>query len=127
MDRREWKKMVKGRMERVYEWEMQKGHKYEWREGEQRVERSECVVEDVVSRGYVCRYDGCGKVCKSGAGRTIHEKRIHRVSEARVIFKCDLCDCEFMTEGNRKAHRRTCTGGGRTDNTRQCWGLWGMG
>ena len=25
-----------------------------------------------------------------------------------------------MTEGNRKAHRRTCTGGGRTDNTRQC-------
>ena len=28
-----------------------------------------------------------------------------------VIFVCDLCECEFRTEGNRKTHRLTCNGG----------------
>ena len=122
-DRDGWRKFVRERMERLYLWEKQMGHKYEWRDGEERVQRSECVVEEEVEGGgFLCRYEGCGKVCKSGGGRTIHEKRMHRVSEARVRFVCDLCQCEFMTEGNRKAHRGTCTGGGRTDSTRQCGG-----
>ena len=111
-DRKGSKKLVMERMERVHTWEKQKGHKYEWREGEERVERSECVVvEEVEGGGYLCRYDGCGKVCKSGGGRTIHEKRMHRVSKESVIFVCDLCECEFRTEGNRKTHRLTCNGG----------------
>ena len=120
-DRKEWKKCIRNRMERVHRWEEQKGHKYVWSEGEERVVRSECAMEEeAVGGGYVCRYEGCGKICKSGGGRVIHEKRMHRVSEACVSFECDLCGCEFGTEGNRKAHRRTCTGGGMTVNKKQC-------
>ena len=120
-DRKEWKRSVRERMERVHVWEKQRGHRYAWSDGEERVQRSECVVvEEAEGGGFMCRYEGCGKVCKSGGGRTIHEKRMHRVSEARVIFVCDLCGCEFVTEGNRKAHRWTCTGGGSTESSRQC-------
>ena len=120
-DRDGWRKFVRERMERVYVWEKQKGHQYEWRDGEERVQRSEhVVVEQAEGGGFPCRWEGCGKVCKSGGGRTIHEKRMHRVSEARVRFVCDRCGCDFMTEGNRKAHWDTCTGGGRTDSSRQC-------
>ena len=86
-DRKGWKRFVIERMERVHALEKQMGHKYEWSEGEERLGRSECVVvEEAVGGGYLCRYEGCGKVCKSGGGRTIHEKRMHRVSEARVRF-----------------------------------------
>ena len=120
-DRKEWKRCVMERMERVHLWEKQLGHKYEWVDGEERVQRSECVVvEEVEGGGYLCRYEGCGKVCKSGAGRTIHEKRMHRVSEARVTFVCEMCECVFETEGNRKNHIVSCTGGGRTESRRQC-------
>ena len=80
-DRKKWKRCVKERMDRIHVWEKQMGHKYEWSEGEVRVERSEYVSvsgEDEVG-GYLCRYDGCGRVCKSVAGRTIHEKRMHSV------------------------------------------------
>ena len=84
---KEWKRYVRERMERAHMWEKQKGHKYEWREGEERVERSGwVVVQEVEGGGFLCRYEGCGKVCKSVAGRVIHEKRMHRVSEASVIF-----------------------------------------
>ena len=54
--------------------------------GEESVGRSESVVvEEVEGGGDLCRYEGCGKVCKSGGGRTIHEKRKHRVSK-----ECDF-------------------------------------
>ena len=125
-DRDGWRKFVRDRMERVYVWEKQKGHRYEWSDGEERVQRSECVVVEMDEEGgFPCRWEGCGRVLKSGAGRTNHERRTHRVSEARVRFVCDLCECEFETEGNRKVHRLTCTGGGRTDSSRQCGGCGG--
>ena len=83
-DRDGWRKFVRERMERLYLWEKQMGHKYEWRDGEERVQRSECVVEEEVEGGgFLCRYEGCGKVCKSGGGRTIHEKRMHRAGQYR--------------------------------------------
>ena len=123
IDRDGWRKFVRNRMERVYAWEKQMGHRYEWSDGEERVQRSEYVVVDVDEEGgFPCRWEGCERVLKSGAGRTNHERRMHRVSEARVRFVCDLCECEFVTEGNRKAHRVTCTGGGRTSSSRQCGG-----
>ena len=31
----------------------------------------------------VCRYEGCGKVCRNKAGLVMHEKRMHRVNEER--------------------------------------------
>ena len=121
-DREEWKKVVNEHMDRADVWERQKGHRYNWNVGEQSVERSAGNRVNGVrdAEGYECRYDGCGKVCKSVAGRTIHEKRMHRVSDARVRFVCDRCMNEFMTEGNRKEHERTCTGGGRVGDRREC-------
>ena len=92
-NRKEWKKCVRERMERVHVWEKQIGHKYEWNDGEERVQRNECVVvEEAEGGGYLCRCEGCEMVCKSLYGRNIHEKRMHRVSEARVIFVYDLCE-----------------------------------
>ena len=45
------------------------GRKYEQSDGEERVQRSECVVvEEDESGGYLCRYEGCGLVCRSGGG-----------------------------------------------------------
>jgi hypothetical protein len=107
-DREEWKSRVGERMEHLYNWECQKGHKYEWRENEERMERKARSINVLE-----CRYEGCGKVCKSRAGLTIHEKRMHRVAEERVRFECEICREVFETEGAKKNHARTCMGGAR--------------
>ena len=58
--------MVNERMNRMDEWERQNGHRYEWSVGEVRRDRNENVVVSLV-----CRYEGCGKVCKSKGGLTV--------------------------------------------------------
>ena len=64
---------------------------------------------NVYGGGYLYRYEGCGLVCKSGGGERFMRNECI-VSEARVIFVCELCGCAFRTEGNRKTHRQTRTG-----------------
>ena len=61
-DGKGWKERVEGRMDHLCKWECQKRKQYEWGENEEHMERNVRVVEIVV-----CRYEGCGKVCKSKA------------------------------------------------------------
>ena len=91
------------RMEHLDRWERQKGHGYMWEQGEERLVRN-------VGRGeeeLVCRYGGCGKVCRNKAGLVMHEKRMHRVNEERGRLKCERCGRGFDAEGQR------VIGGGR--------------
>ena len=115
-ERKVWKDLVIERMNHLHKWERQKGHEYEWSENEERMTRN---VRGRLTM--VCRYEGCGKVCKSRAGLTMHEKRMHRVAVERVRFECVKCGEQMKTEGAKKNHEKTCLGGaGGTDGRREC-------
>ena len=66
-DRDGWKVCVRERMEHLYRWENQLGHRYAWEGGERMLDRNEGRRLDLEYR-----YEGCGKVCMSrgGAGTT---------------------------------------------------------
>ena len=104
-DREGWKKMVTERMKFLYEWECQNGHEYEWRADEERKERNKQAEIDLV-----CKFDGCGMVCKNKAGLTVHQKRLHRAAPERKKFQCGRCEIELETEGARVNHERMCRG-----------------
>lgn len=118
-DREGWRKRVKERMEHLEVWEKQRGHRYVWGVDEERVERNERRGEIDL----VCRYEGCGKVCKSKGGLTLHQKRMHRAAPERMRFECDKCGMNVETEGAKKNHEKTCGGGGRVGRMREC-GRW---
>ena len=85
-DRKGWKEKAVERMEHLDRWERQKGHGYRWEQGEERLVRNVVRGEGEL----VCRYEGCGKVCRNKAGLVIHEKRIHRANEERGRLKCEI-------------------------------------
>ena len=115
-DRQGWKRMVNERMKHLDMWERQRGHGYEWAVNEVPVERNQYVRVNE----FVCMYDGCGKVCRSRAGLTMHQKRMHRAALDRVRFVCEKCGVVCETEGAKVNHERSC-GGGRVDgNVREC-------
>ena len=91
-------------------WDRQKGHEYAWGEGEESIGRSVSRELDLV-----CRWEGCGKVCLSKGGLTLHQKRVHRAPEDRVRFSCDWCRINLETN-----HEKTCTGEGWRRERRQC-------
>ncbi|KAI8486755.1 hypothetical protein Bbelb_355030 [Branchiostoma belcheri] len=62
-DRDGWRKIVRERMDHLDKWERQRGNKYEWSMEEGALERNVRVEMDLV-----CRYEGCGKRCKSKGG-----------------------------------------------------------
>ena len=72
--------------------------------------RAETILE--------CMYDGCGKVCKSKAALTVHQKRVHRVAEERVRFPCVGCERVLETEVARENHERKCMGDRLTEEGR---------
>ena len=113
LDREGWKAWVKIRMLHVDRWEQQGGHRYVWGVNEERVDRNDRRVIDLM-----CRYEGCGKVCKSKGGLVQHQKRIHRAPLDRVMFVCGLCGMRCETEVARLNHERAC-GGGRVDGGRR--------
>ena len=119
-DRKGWKEKVAERMEHLDRWERQKGHGYRWEQGEERLVRNVMRVEGEL----VCRYEGCGKVCRNKAGLVMHEKRVHRVNEEKGRLKCERCGRGFDAEGQRVSHVRSCTGGayGGEGDRRQCGG-----
>ena len=73
----------------------------------------------------VCRWEGCGKVCLSKGGLTLHQKRVHRAPEDRVRFSCDKCWISLETQAAKTNHEKTCTGGGGADGGGAVWELWG--
>ena len=115
-DRDGWKRIVHERMSHLEKWERQRAHGYVWGDGEVAVERNVSDYE----RSLRCRYEGCEKVCKSRAGLTMHEKRIHRVAEERMMFECDRCGLVLQTAGARENHRFSCTGGNQGEGRREC-------
>ena len=78
-DRDGWRVRVRERMGHLDRWERQLGHRYVWGAGEGPLERNEGRCIDLE-----CRYEGCGKVCKSKGGLVQHQKRIHRAYLERV-------------------------------------------
>ena len=107
-DRKAWKAMVGKRMEHLERWERQKGHHYELEEGEERVENRCCGAAE--GNPLQCKYEECGKVCKSRAGLAIHMKRMHKESREKVVFTCEKCRQDFPTEGSLKNHLKQCGG-----------------
>lgn len=107
-DREVWRAMVGERMRHIESWDRQQGHRYERGEREVRVDNrnSEKAEADPLQ----CKYDGCGKVCKSRGGLAIHVKRMHKESEEEVRFKCDRCGLELRTEANLRNHIKMCGG-----------------
>ena len=105
-------------MEHLDRWERQKGHGYRWEQGEERLVRNVVRGEGEL----VCRYKGCGKVCRNKAGLVMHEKRMHRVNEERGRLKRERCGRGFDAKGQRVSHVRSCTGGayGEEGDRRQC-------
>ena len=114
-DREGWKKTVNDRMRHLDVWERQRGKKYVMGRGEQEVERNVSAEVDLV-----CRYEGCGKVCKAKGGLVLHQKRMHRAPDERVTFECERCGVSLETEGAKKNHEKSCMGGGVRDNRREC-------
>ena len=114
-DRNKWKSLVAERMSQLDKWERQRGHRYEWKEREERMSRNVRRTNELK-----CRYEWCGKVCKSRVGLMMHEKRMHRVVEERVWFECSEYGRECDTQGARKNHERTCGGGMSGGARREC-------
>ena len=114
-DRVGWKERVQERMRHLDKWERQRGHEYQWSLNERGCERNENRVLDLE-----CRYEGCGKICKSKGGLVLHQKRMHRAPQERVRFKCDKCGMSVETEGAKVNHERTCMGGDQMGNRREC-------
>ena len=114
-DRDGWKKCVSERMRHLDKWERQQGHRYDWGPNERMIERNDRRVIDLV-----CKYEGCGKVCKSKGGLTLHQKRIHRPPEERVRFECRECGVACETEVACMMYERTCAGGGVGGSRREC-------
>ena len=104
-DRKGWKAMTAERMKHLYEWECQNGHEYEWEANEVRLDRNVQAVNDLE-----CKFEGCGMVCRSRAGLTMHQKRLHRAAEERMRFQCGRCEKVLETEGARVNHERMCRG-----------------
>ena len=114
-DRDEWKVCVQGRMKHLDRWERQLGHRYVLEDGESLLERNEGRRLDLE-----CRYEGCGKVCKSKGGLVQHQKRVHRAPLERVRFECGRCGMMCETEVACKNHERSCGGGGVGESQREC-------
>ena len=113
IDREGWKAWVKIRMLHVDRWEQQGGHMYAWGVNEERIDRNDRRVIDLV-----CRYEGCEKVCKSKGGLVQHQKRKHRAPLDRVMFDCGRCGMKCETEVAKINHERAC-GSGRVDGGRR--------
>lgn len=62
---------LKRKKEHLHTWACQKKQMYEWRVNEKGIQEFR-VVERLV-----CKYEGCGKVCKSKAGLMMHKNRMH--------------------------------------------------
>ena len=67
-----------------------------------------------------CKYDGCGKVCKSKGGLVQHQKRVHRAPLERVRFERGVCRLQCETEVACMNHEKTCGGGSVGSNQREC-------
>ena len=100
-DRKNWKGMVKERMNHLLKWEESKGKR--WQGGE--VVRNPSRKEE---DEFKC--EKCGKICKSKGGLVNHRRRMHEMSTMKRSFKCDKCELEVKSEASLKNHKKICGG-----------------
>ena len=112
-DRSRWNKLVKERMDHLDVYERQLVHGYVWGDCERLVRNERRMNEDLR-----CRYEGCKRLCRSGAGLVRHESMMHR----RVRFACEDCGLEVATKGALVGHCRTCRAGRRLEGQWECGG-----
>ena len=103
-DKKEWKATVNARMRHIAEWEESGAH------GVDRERGPRTSPIPVVTNNLVCDFEGCGKVCASKAGLTIHRRKMHEISKEKRVFKCQGCDEEFSQEANLINHKKSCGG-----------------
>ena len=108
-DKKGWKERVNKRMSFLEEWEERKGKKVNGESGE-RNQRVQIPVVPGEVPGYKCEYEGCGMVCKSRAGLTVHRKRMHERADNKAVFKCQGCGTVFNYDTNLKNHQKSCSG-----------------
>ena len=90
LERKEWKRRIKIRMDHLEKWEYQQGNRHD---GEEKLEK----------RNFDLPRE---KVCKSVGGLNIHIKRMH--TEASHSFTCSRCQKTWKTEGPYKNHVKVC-------------------
>ncbi|MCP3663552.1 MAG: hypothetical protein GY696_13850, partial [Gammaproteobacteria bacterium] len=91
-ERKEWKALVKKRMDHLEKWEERRGKRVAEDSGERN------TLLDAQTQDHTCEV--CGKVCKSKAGLTVHRRRMHERSDQKVTFKCQGCNLHFEFEAN---------------------------
>ena len=106
-DRETWKSRVKERMNHLEKFEQQQGHHYEWGPNEETLTRNS-QTRRPEEGDLRCDVEGCGKLCKSKAGLTIHKRWIHE--PPRKNFECPLCTKHFTAEANLLNHVKRCEG-----------------
>ena len=95
------------RMDHLDKYEQQQGHQYVMSPNEERLTRN-CPMDRQEEEDLRCDEEGCGRLCKSKAGLTIHKRRMHE--PPRVNFKCNNCNKNFTTEANLLNHLKSCRG-----------------
>ena len=100
-DRKKWKATVKRRKEALEKWESEMCR---YRGGE-KPRRSQARYQ---GENLTCRWEGCGRICKTKGGLVQHERRVHRIQER--VFKCDRCNRTFAEKHNLTNHRKSCKG-----------------
>ena len=109
-DRKEWKRLVRNRMEHLGKYERSQGHKWT---GEA-VVRNQAREKETV---FICGV--CEKRCKSKGGLVNHRRKMHERSVLKKTFECKRCKLVFVQESNLKNHAKICGGAEALDKNRR--------
>ena len=102
-DRERWSSKVKERMQHLEEWQRGRGNENR----NDHVERNPGWEEIDPLK---CRWEGCGKICKSKGGLAIHIRRMHDAAKANLKFKCGACGMKFKSENTMINLQKVCGG-----------------
>ena len=96
-DRKQWKAMVRKRMQHLEEWERKTANKFRFADKRERNEKPPTPSLES---------DECVLVCKTAAGLKCHVKRIHE--QTKTVFSCEKCDSTFKMLSNYQNHIKKC-------------------
>ena len=103
-----WKILVGERIKNLDLYERQQGHKYEWATGEQSVTRNVTLPNSSELSEFLCRYEGCDKVCLSKCGLTFHRVGCTKPPGKNSNVKKNV-PRSFFQKKTWKNHMESCT------------------